>query len=54
MVPNSSFALRRPHGLIGKVVDGYGVVQEMEKVGSNSGTTKEPVVVEDCGQIIEN
>jgi peptidylprolyl isomerase len=26
----------------------------MEKVGSNSGTTKETVIVEDCGQIIEN
>ncbi|KAJ6744033.1 PEPTIDYL-PROLYL CIS-TRANS ISOMERASE CYP63 [Salix purpurea] len=41
------------HVVFGKVVDGYSVVQEMEKVGSNSGTTKEPVV-EDCGQIIEN
>jgi peptidylprolyl isomerase len=29
-------------------------VKEMEKVGSNSGTTKEPVVIEDCGQITEN
>ncbi|KAF9661057.1 hypothetical protein SADUNF_Sadunf19G0028300 [Salix dunnii] len=36
------------HVVFGKVVDGYSVVQEMEKVGSNSGTTKEPVVVEDC------
>jgi peptidylprolyl isomerase len=42
------------HVVFGKVVDGYGVVQEMEKVGSNSGTTKETVIVEDCGQIIEN
>ncbi|KAG6738331.1 hypothetical protein NC652_040674 [Populus alba x Populus x berolinensis] len=42
------------HVVFGKIVDGYGVVQEMEKVGSNSGTTKETVIVEDCGQIIEN
>lgn len=42
------------HVVFGKVVDGYGVFQEMEKVGSNSGTTKETVIVEDCGQIIEN
>lgn len=42
------------HVVFGKVVEGYTVVKEMEKVGSNSGTTKEPVVIEDCGQITEN
>jgi peptidylprolyl isomerase len=42
------------HVVFGKVVDGYTVVKEMEKVGSDSGTTKEPVVIEDCGQITEN
>ncbi|XP_004494752.1 peptidyl-prolyl cis-trans isomerase CYP19-3 [Cicer arietinum] len=39
------------HVVFGKVVDGYSVVQEMEKVGSHSGKTSEPVVIEDCGQI---
>lgn len=42
------------HVVFGKVVDGYSVVQEMEKVGSGSGRTSEPVVIEDCGQIAEN
>lgn len=42
------------HVVFGKVVDGYSVVQKMEKVGSNDGTTTEPVVIEDCGQITEN
>ncbi|CAL0308821.1 unnamed protein product [Lupinus luteus] len=42
------------HVVFGKVVDGYSVVQEMEKVGSNGGSTSEPVVIEDCGQIKEN
>ncbi|CAM8930752.1 hypothetical protein QQ045_022516 [Rhodiola kirilowii] len=39
------------HVVFGKVVEGYNVVQEMEKVGSDNGTTKEKVVIEDCGEI---
>ncbi|OIW21623.1 hypothetical protein TanjilG_06776 [Lupinus angustifolius] len=42
------------HVVFGKIVDGYSVVQEMEKVGSNGGSTSEPVVIEDCGQIKDN
>ncbi|MBA0873892.1 hypothetical protein Goshw_008751 [Gossypium schwendimanii] len=42
------------HVVFGKVVDGYSVVKEMEKVGSESGRTLQPVVVEDCGQVEEN
>lgn len=42
------------HVVFGKVVDGYGVVEEMEKVGSESGQTSERVVIEDCGEIKEN
>ncbi|KAJ4968456.1 hypothetical protein NE237_015157 [Protea cynaroides] len=42
------------HVVFGKVVDGYSVVQAMEKEGSDSGTTSSPVVIEDCGQITEN
>lgn len=41
------------HVVFGKVVDGYSVVKEMEKVGSGSGRTSETVVIEDCGQIEE-
>lgn len=42
------------HVVFGKVVDGYSVVKEMEKVGSDSGRTSQPVLIEDCGQISEN
>lgn len=42
------------HVVFGKVVDGYSVVQEMEKVGSDSGRTSSPVIIEDCGEIKEN
>lgn len=42
------------HVVFGKVVDGYNVVQEMEKVGSDSGKTAQTVVIEDCGQIAES
>ncbi|KAK4385433.1 Peptidyl-prolyl cis-trans isomerase CYP19-3 [Sesamum angolense] len=41
------------HVVFGKVVDGHSVVKEMEKVGSDSGSTSLPVVIEDCGQITE-
>uniref|UniRef100_A0A5B7BGF9 Peptidyl-prolyl cis-trans isomerase n=1 Tax=Davidia involucrata TaxID=16924 RepID=A0A5B7BGF9_DAVIN len=42
------------HVVFGKVVDGYSVVKEMEKVGSKTGNTSSTVVIEDCGQITEN
>nr|ANA12002.1 cyclophilin [Panax ginseng] len=41
------------HVVFGKVVDGYSVVKEMEKVGSDGGQTSSTVVIEDCGQIDE-
>ncbi|RWR91659.1 peptidyl-prolyl cis-trans isomerase CYP19-3 [Cinnamomum micranthum f. kanehirae] len=42
------------HVVFGQVVDGHDVVKAMEKVGSSSGMTTLPVVIEDCGEIIEN
>ncbi|KAJ4895956.1 Peptidyl-prolyl cis-trans isomerase CYP19-3 [Raphanus sativus] len=39
------------HVVFGKVVDGYNMVEEMEKVGSERGNTSEPVVIEDCGEL---
>ncbi|KQJ91642.1 peptidyl-prolyl cis-trans isomerase CYP19-3 [Brachypodium distachyon] len=41
------------HVVFGQVVDGYGVVQKMEAVGSGDGKTAEQVVIEDCGQIAD-
>lgn len=41
------------HVVFGKVVDGYSVVEEMEKVGSDGGRTSEKVVIEDSGEIME-
>ena len=41
------------HVVFGQVVDGYGVVQKMEAVGSGSGATAEPVLIEDCGQLAD-
>ncbi|KAL2935261.1 Peptidyl-prolyl cis-trans isomerase CYP19-3 [Bienertia sinuspersici] len=42
------------HVVFGKVVDGYSVVEHMEKVGSDSGKTCSLVVIEDCGQLADN
>ncbi|PKA55511.1 Peptidyl-prolyl cis-trans isomerase CYP19-3 [Apostasia shenzhenica] len=42
------------HVVFGRVVDGYSVVEAMEKEGSPTGKTFSPVVIEDCGQIKEN
>merc|ERR1711974_567870 len=39
------------HVVFGEVVEGYNVVQECEKVGSQTGKTSKPVVVADCGQL---
>jgi peptidylprolyl isomerase len=39
------------HVVFGKVVGGYGVVETMERVGSQSGSTSENVEIEDCGEI---
>lgn len=41
------------HVVFGKVVEGYNVVKNMEKVGSDSGRTSEAVVIEDCGEITD-
>ncbi|KAM0849134.1 hypothetical protein ACQ4PT_053916 [Festuca glaucescens] len=42
------------HVVFGQVVDGYGVVEKMEKVGSSSGKPAQPVVIEDCGEIADD
>jgi cyclophilin family peptidyl-prolyl cis-trans isomerase len=39
------------HVVFGKVTKGMDVVRKVEKVGSESGTTKKKVVVADCGQL---
>jgi len=39
------------HVVFGKVTDGLDVVKKMEAVGSQSGATKQPVVIADCGQV---
>lgn len=41
------------HTVFGKVVDGIEMLDEMEAVGSNSGKTRAPVVIKDCGEITE-
>jgi peptidyl-prolyl isomerase F (cyclophilin D) len=37
------------HVVFGQVVEGLDVVKEMEKVGSQSGSTSKPVVIKDSG-----
>ncbi|KAF9623577.1 hypothetical protein IFM89_003367 [Coptis chinensis] len=39
------------HVMFGQVVEGMNFVNDVEKVGSQSGTCKRPVVVADCGQL---
>ncbi|CAM6084899.1 unnamed protein product [Calypogeia fissa] len=39
------------HVVFGKVVEGMNVVKAVEAVGSQSGKTKKPVVIGDCGQL---
>jgi len=39
------------HVVFGKVIDGYNVVDEMEKVGTSAGKTKKKVIITDSGQL---
>ncbi|MBT9558044.1 MAG: peptidylprolyl isomerase [Myxococcales bacterium] len=39
------------HVVFGKVVEGLDVVKKMEAVGSQSGATRFPVTIADCGQL---
>ena len=39
------------HVVFGKVVEGMDVIKEVESYGSQSGRTKEKVIIADCGQL---
>jgi peptidylprolyl isomerase len=39
------------HTVFGRVIEGESVVKAMEKAGSKSGSTSQPVVIADCGQL---
>merc|ERR1712170_232868 len=39
------------HVVFGSVVEGMDVVKKIESVGSQSGQTRQPVVIDDCGQL---
>merc|ERR1711981_351740 len=39
------------HVVFGRVSKGMDVVKNIEKVGSQNGATKKPVVIADCGQL---
>lgn len=39
------------HVVFGKVVEGFDVVKKIESVGSQSGATKQAVLIEKSGQL---
>eukprot|EP00927_Polykrikos_kofoidii_P005154 TRINITY_DN12051_c0_g1_i1.p1 TRINITY_DN12051_c0_g1~~TRINITY_DN12051_c0_g1_i1.p1 ORF type:complete len:185 (-),score=34.75 TRINITY_DN12051_c0_g1_i1:137-691(-) len=45
--------LNGKHVVFGRVVEGMDVVKKIESVGSQTGKTSKPVVIEDCGELSE-
>ena len=43
--------LDNKHVVFGHVIEGMDVVRKMEKVGTQSGKTSRPVVIDDCGEL---
>jgi len=41
------------HCVFGKVVDGLDIIDKIEGVGSQSGSTSKPVVIRESGEITE-
>lgn len=41
------------HVVFGHVLEGYSVVEQMEKCGTQNGRPSQPVVVQDCGELKE-
>merc|ERR1712080_138447 len=39
------------HTVFGNVTDGLDVIENIEKVGTQSGSTKQKVTITDCGEI---
>ena len=45
--------LNGAHVVFGRVVEGMEMLAKMEAVGSQSGRTRVPVYIEDCGELFE-
>jgi peptidylprolyl isomerase len=42
----------RPDGAVsGRAVEGVGLIKDIEKLGSSSGTTRAKIVIKDCGEL---
>ena len=39
------------HVVFGKAISGLDVIDKMEAVGSGSGATSQPVIIDDCGEV---
>lgn len=39
------------HVVFGEIVEGYDIVEKIEKQGTKSGTPKAKVVIADCGEL---
>lgn len=39
------------HVVFGRVIEGEDIVKKIESMGSQSGATKQPIAISDCGQL---
>jgi cyclophilin family peptidyl-prolyl cis-trans isomerase len=41
------------HVVFGQIIKGYGVIEQIERVGSSRGITSQRVIIDNCGEILK-
>ena len=47
-----NFRLDGAHVVFGKVVEGMDIVKQMERQGTQSGKTRQKIIIDKCGEVL--